>query len=446
MQKRFLAILAPVFVLLFAAPAHAYHAPIALVEGEDMTGAGVVVADDAGAEYTSGGALRRLDENGRISAQVTTSEPATHVVVWARGGQSCDGWPRFTVRLDGERVGAFDADSLRWQPFSTPADIAPGDHLVEITYVNEHQTADCTRMLRIDSVELGHYPWRAFPRDSIWNRPASEKGEAVPNPYPDDLWLTYGNGLLVGGGPCGSSGHDYAYRKPIYFADASDPVTTNVTATLPSWQPRNDLRWDGRPIPIPAGVQPAEGTDGHLTIVDPDRKVAFEFWRAISVSPLGIVAATVSMYNLDGPGYSDYAGENSARGSGMPVISSTLRADEAYWGIHHALGFDVPSVGPDFVSPPASKSDGDNGPLEYGQLYVLRPDFEIPADAPRGVRNVLNALKVYGAYIADQGSNWQLDTDSSGDPALWCASGVRRGSFNFVKPSDLMLVNGPSGP
>ena len=92
------------------------------------------------------------------------------------------------------------------------------------------------------------------------------------------------------------------------------------------------------------------------------------------------------MYDLDGPGYSDYAGENSARGSGMPVISSTLRADEAYWGIHHALGFDVPSVGSDYVSPPASKSDGDGGPLEYGQLYVLRPDFEIPADAPRGVR------------------------------------------------------------
>ena len=254
MQKQFLAILAPVFVLLFAAPAHAYHAPIAMVEGEDMTGAGVVVADDAGAEYTSGGALRRLEENGRVSAQLTTSEPATHIVVWARGGQSCDGWPRFTVRLDGERVGAFDADSLRWQPFPCPPTSRPAttwwNHLRQRRTRPRTAPGCCAST----SVELGHYPWRAFPRDSIWNRPASEKGEAVPNPYPDDLWLTYGDGLLVGGGPCGSSDHDYAYRKPIYFADASDPVTTNVTPTLPSWQPRNDLRWDGRPIPIPAGV------------------------------------------------------------------------------------------------------------------------------------------------------------------------------------------------
>jgi hypothetical protein len=60
------------------------------------------------------------------------------------------------------------------------------------------------------------------------------------------------------------------------------------------------------------------------------------------------------------------------------------------------------------------------------------------------VKNVLDALKVYGAYIVDQGSNWQLDTDSSGDRDLWCAAGIRRGSFDFVKPSDLMLVQ-PGG-
>ena len=121
-------------------------------------------------------------------------------------------------------------------------------------------------------VELRHDAWRAFPKDSIWNRPASEKGTLVPNPFPDSEWLTYGDGLLVGGGPCGSSSHDYEYRKPVYFADADDPVTTIVNGTISGWEPRGDLRWDGRPIPIPDGAEPAEGTDGHLTIVSADRK------------------------------------------------------------------------------------------------------------------------------------------------------------------------------
>ena len=187
-----------------------------------MTGAGVVVADDADAEYTSGGALRRLEENGRVSAQLTTSEPATHVVVWARGGQSCDGWPRFTVRLDGERVGAFDADSLTWQPFSTPADIAPGDPPASRSPTSTtYQTADCTRMLRIDrwsSATTRGEPSRVTRSGTGRQR---RRATLVPNPFPDDLWLTYGDGLLVGGGPCGSSGHDYEYRKPIYFADAT---------------------------------------------------------------------------------------------------------------------------------------------------------------------------------------------------------------------------------
>jgi hypothetical protein len=446
MKKLILAILAPLALLLSAAGAQAYHSALAEIEGEDMSGAGRVVTELDG-EVTSGSALRRLEVNGRISGDLTISEPATHLVVIARGGQPCAGWPpRFTVRLDGVWIATVDTDSAEWHPYAIPVDAAPGTHHVDVTYVN-HQpvTSGCDVWLRIDKVQLRHQPWRAFPKDSIWNRPADEKGTAVPNPFPDDLWLTYGSGLLVGGGPCGSSSHDYQYRKPIYFADDNDPTTSLVNLTIPSWAPTGDLAWDGRPIPLPAGVKPAEGTDGHLVIVSADRKTAFEFWRATSASVLGITAATMTMYDLTGKGYSDIDGNNAARGSGMPVVNTALRAEEAYYGFHHALAFDVPHVGSDYVSPPASKSDGSSGPLEYGQLFVLRPDFPIPANAPIGVQNVLETLKEYGAYIGDQGSNWQLDTDSSTDEELWCASGVTRNAFQFVKPSDLMLVQPNAG-
>ena len=445
MRKFILAMVAPLALLLSVGTAHAYHSELAGVEGENMTGVGRVV-EDLDTDATSGGALRRLESNGRVSADLTITERATHVTVYARAGQQCGPvWPRYTVRVDGVLLGDAFADNVAWEPQSFPVDLAPGAHRVDLTYINDFSASDCKRWLRVDRVELRHEAWRAFPNDSVWNRPAAEKGTFVANPFSDDLWLTYGDGLLVGGGPCGSSSHDFEYRKPVYFADANDPVTTVVTKTIPSWDPSGDLRWDGTPIPIPAGARPAEGTDGHLTIVSADRKTAFEFWRATSVSALGIVAATVTQYDLTGPGYSTIDGNNSARGSGMPVISNALRGEEAFWGFHHALVFDVPYVGSDSVFP-ATKSDGNRGPLQYGQLFVLRPDFQIPASAPRGVKNVLRALQLYGAYIGDQGSNWQIDTDSSSDEALWCGSGVDRNAFeDLVKPSDLMLVQPDAG-
>jgi hypothetical protein len=393
--------------------------------------------------------MKRLEDNGRLSASLTITEPATQITIWARAGQLCGGaWPRFTVRVDGVLLGPVVVDNFAWEPNSLSVDLAPGTHQIDLTYVNDFSASDCERWLRIDRVELRHEPWRAFSKDSIWNQPAAQKGTAIPNPFPDSEWLTYGNGLLVGGGPCNSSSHDYEYRKPVYFAEPGDPVTTVVNGLLSGWQPSGDLRWDGQPIPIPPGATAAEGTDGHLVIVSADRKTAFEFWRATSVSPLGITAATLTQWDLTGPGYSPIQGNNSARGSGLPVISNALRGEEAYYGFRHALVFDVPYVGNDPVFP-ATKSDGRNGPLEYGQLYVLRPDFVIPDNAPRGVQNVLQALKTYGAYIGDQGSNWQIDTDSSSDKGLWCSSGVDRTAFeDLVKPSDLMLVqpNPPAAP
>ena len=263
MRKFILALVAPLALLFSVGTAQAYHSALASIEGEDMAGVGRNVAD-LDADATSGGSLRLLEDNGSVSADLTITEPATHVTVYARAGQPCGAvWPRFSVRVDGVAIGSITVDNVAWEPSSIPDDLAPGTHHIELTYQNDLSTPLCERWLRIDRVEVRHEAWRAFPKSSIWNRPASEKGTLVPNPYPDNLWLTYGNGLLVGGGPCGSSDHDFEYRKPIYFAEPGDPVTTNITKTIPDWDPSGDLRWDGQPVPIPKGVQPAEGTDGH---------------------------------------------------------------------------------------------------------------------------------------------------------------------------------------
>ena len=132
---------------------------------------------------------------------------------------------------------------------------------------------------------------------------------------------------------------------------------------------------------------------------------------------------------------------NSARGSGAPLISTTLRADEALDGIEHALGLTIPHASEDYIRPIAAKSDGgrDASSVRYGSLFVLRSNYPVPSGASVGVRNLIDALKTYGAYVVDQGASMELDADSS-HADLWEKAGLRKKSLPLA-PSDWRLVN-----
>ena len=41
-------------------------------------------------------------------------------------------------------------------------------------------------------------------------------------------------------------------------------------------------------------------------------------------------------------------------------------------------------------------------------LFVLRPDYVPPPGSSIGVRNVVQALKTFGAYVVDQGADYVL--------------------------------------
>jgi hypothetical protein len=74
-------------------------------------------------------------------------------------------------------------------------------------------------------------------------------------------------------------------------------------------------------------------------------------------------------------------------------------------------------------------------------LFVLRPDYPVPANASVGERNVIQALKTYGAYVTDQGASMELDADST-HPNAWEASGLTANSLD-ITPSDFRLVQTP---
>jgi hypothetical protein len=145
-------------------------------------------------------------------------------------------------------------------------------------------------------------------------------------------------------------------------------------------------------------------------------------------------------FDLTGEGVPAVRTQNtSARGSGAPIIPSTVRAEEALHGIRHAIGITVPSASSDYIYP-ATQSDGDLGPdaIKYGMLFVLRSDYPVPADAGIGERNVIQALKTYGAYVVDQGSSMELDADST-HPELWAQTGLRYDTLD-VRPEDMRLI------
>src|SRR3954463_13087470 len=288
--------------------------------------------------------------------------------------------------------------------------------------------------LAVPTAASGAPVFRAFSATSPWNVPAVQDGNS--NPY-SGQFTSYSSQLGISGLP-----GDADYASPVFFASPGDPKTANVDLTT-DWSPTKDLRWDRNPIPIPPGAYPAPGSDGHMTIVSAEGPRDWEFWRATKVSASGITAAVIVQWDLTGPGYSRTGDENSARGSGTPLISTSLRAEEAVSGVSHALGITVPSVSGDYIYPIATHSDGDSGSIKSGMRFVLRPDYPVPGNASAGVRNVIAGLKTYGAYVIDQGASFELDADST-HPGVWAQAGLNPGSLD-IKGSEMRFARAGNG-
>ena len=113
---------------------------------------------------------------------------------------------------------------------------------------------------------------------------------------------------------------------------------------------------------------------------------------------------------------------SSADAAGFPILPLLLRADEASSGtIKHALRFTIASnhIRPTYVWPARHlTTNGMNIATQppMGQLFRLKASYQIPAGYSTQSKAILQAMKTYGMYIADGGSNWYV----SGEPsAAW---------------------------
>ena len=181
-------------------------------------------------------------------------------------------------------------------------------------------------------------------------------------------------------------------------------------------------------LPIPAnvivegGVSTASNNlpyaDHHILVLDTDSCLLWEAYHAYKVNNAWqIFGSAVWDLRSNSLRPVDWS---SADAAGFPILPLLLRPDEATTGeIKHALRFTIQTskIRGSFTWPAtheASSSTSTSMP-PYGQLFRLKASYAIPANFSAQSKAILTAMKKYGMYIADGGSDMYV----SGAPGAW---------------------------
>lgn len=161
--------------------------------------------------------------------------------------------------------------------------------------------------------------------------------------------------------------------------------------------------------------------DHHILAVDTDTCTLWESYLSYARRDGGWDIYSSAAFDLRSNALRP-AGWTSADAAGFPMLPLLLKAGEASTGeIRHALRFTIQSrkIRNSYAWPArhlTRNGDGSADKPPMGQLFRLRADYPIPADYTVQAQAILRALKTYGMYIADGGSDMYI----TGDPSrLW---------------------------
>jgi hypothetical protein len=195
-------------------------------------------------------------------------------------------------------------------------------------------------------------------------------------------------------------GSNPSYGIPYSVVPASQPkVKISFTAYGDESNPG--------PYPIPSRARIEAGGDAHVLVASANCKI-YELYGAVR-SGTGWKAQSGAVFNLKSNALRP-AGWTSADAAGLPILPGLVRRDEVRSGhINHALRFTVSRTQRGWVSP-ATHQAGSTSSLSVppmGARFRLKASFNLSryhGDA----RIILQALKTYGMFVADNGSNWFL--------------------------------------
>jgi hypothetical protein len=285
----------------------------------------------------------------------------------------------------------------------------------------------------------------SFPASNAWNTPISN---APVDPNSDALIASIG---LTRG------------LHPDFGAGLYEGAPIGIPyVVVSSTQPKVSIRFtdygdesDPGPYPVPANApiegQQANGSafggDRHVLVIDRDTNRLYEMGNAYPQSNGSWDASGGAVFHLDSntvrPG--GQPGWTSADAAGLPIFPGLVRYDEAASGtIAHALRFTVSSTRRAYVPPAthwASSNTSANLP-PMGMRVRLKASFVIHASFSTESKAILQSMKTYGMFVADNGSNWYVsgapDARWNNDKLVSELGSVKGSNFEVVRMDGLV--------
>ena len=247
-----------------------------------------------------------------------------------------------------------------------------------------------------------------FPADNAWNTDISDPLRFPVDPLSDAIiaHIGAGTGLHPDFGPP-------PYGIPFVVVDRGQPL---VPLTINAGGYAQDSDVEPMPIPPNAPIEGSPGAtdnDAHVIVIERGNGRLYELWHARFASGVSWSADASAIFDLSSnavrPRKALRCDVTSADAAGLPIFPGLVRYDEVSSGsIRHALRFTVESSRRAFVPPATHWASDSQGPnrAPMGMRVRLKADYQIPGHFSRETRVILQALKTYGMFVADNGSNW----------------------------------------
>lgn len=255
-----------------------------------------------------------------------------------------------------------------------------------------------------------------FPSTDVFNTPISASPTIDAN---SASWIS----MLAGTAEQGLSVTN-VWGYPIFYAQSSDPLKTNVHATTYDTGTAYSFH-------LPANAAPNTGSDGHMVIVEPDGHTCHDFYVA-SISGGTLTAQGITAYDCgtaSGSSILTVGHLYGSRAAGLALLGGAILGTDYTSGvIPHALSFAC-TVNANSFRAPAVHTDGTvSGGLPQGARIQLNPTFNI-STLPSWMQMIALAAQVYGMIDVDSGSGGiQLfgeSTATAGNiyPSQWSTAG-----------------------
>ncbi|MFI5910521.1 hypothetical protein [Dactylosporangium sp. NPDC051541] len=263
-------------------------------------------------------------------------------------------------------------------------------------------------------------PCTIFPADNVWHADVSK----LPVHRDSAAWVA-SIGAAAKAHPDFGSGFGFPLTQvpagqakvkvTFQYADESDPG----------------------PYPIPKTARVESGGDKHVIVQDASVCRAYELYDATLQSDGSWKAGSGAAYDLRSNALRK-SGWTSADAAGLPILPGLPRADEAAAGkVDHAIRFTAPKTRKTFIWPArhAAADATDTALPPMGARFRLKQSVDISKYPPQA-RAVAQALKTYGAILADNGSPWYF---SGTDDARW--SNTQLDALKALKGTDFEAVD-----